>query len=452
MKQARYLISALFIMAVVVMTSCSAQTATTPTAQPASTQQPASTAEPASTKAAAVDSSTPIRIGMVHPLSGSLAQIGQEAAFGSRVAVDLINEAGGIDGRKVELVEADAPTPDQAKAAVERLITRDGLKIIMGTYGSSNAIAAASTAQRYGAFYWETSSASYGIIQNSLPYSVKTPWGNYEMAFRVADSIEKVIAPALNTPAKDLRIAYMFEDSAFGSELADYVDVEMKKLGLNVVLAEPYNAAKTTDFTSLILKLKQANPDVLVSTAYIGDATLFQQQAKKQDFYVKVHLGTTAGHGMSAFAASLGKSSDGILVADSTLFVNPEGLTAEAAKVTDEAIKRFEAEMGHEPASHTGYALSGAYGLLRYVIPQAKSLEPADLLESAMAVDLPFGSLPMGYGLKITPSSLTDRPQYNERGLVVLCQWQGGKLVPVYPSQFATGEMTSLPLPQWSDR
>lgn len=83
-----------------------------------------------------------LRLGMVAPISGPLAKLGQETVIGSEIAVELINEAGGIKGRKLELVTADTPTPDQAKSAVERLINSDKIKIVVGNYGSSLAIAA----------------------------------------------------------------------------------------------------------------------------------------------------------------------------------------------------------------------------------------------------------------------------------------------------------------------
>ena len=73
----------------------------------------------------------PIRIGALYPLSGSLALLGNENLEGARVAVDMINEKGGIGGRKVEIVTGDASTPDKAQSEAERLSSLEKLEIVL---------------------------------------------------------------------------------------------------------------------------------------------------------------------------------------------------------------------------------------------------------------------------------------------------------------------------------
>lgn len=392
-----------------------------------------------------------IRIGLVAPLSGPLAKLGQETVIGAEIAAELVNESGGINGKKIELVTADTPTPDQAKSQVERLVTQEGLKVITGNYGSSLAIASSTTAVRYGAFYWEQSSASYDIAAKAMPYSLKVPWGTYELAVRFADVVENVFAPKLNKGAKDLKIAVVHEDSSYGSEAIRYIEEVAKEKGFNLSFVQAYNAASTTDFTPVLLRLKQAQPDVLVAISYLNDAVKFQQQLKEQDVYVPAVIGLTAGYGQDDFARTLGKAADDIFIIDANPFLNPEGLTPQARELTDAILTRFEKRQGRVPASHAIYSFLGSWVLYTQVLAKIDSLEPDAILEQAMSLDMPFGSLPMGFGIKFTPED-SPRPHYNERGLPILNQWRDGKYVPVYPPQFAVGEIRGLPLPQWSER
>jgi branched-chain amino acid transport system substrate-binding protein len=386
-----------------------------------------------------------LRIGMLAPTSGPLAKLGQETVIGSEIAAELINEAGGVKGRKLELVIADTPTPDQAKSAVERLVNRDQIRILTGNYGSSLAIAASTAAVRNGAFYWEQSSASYDITRKAPPYSVKSTWGNFELTNRLVDVLENVLAPRLGKPVSELRIAFLHEDSSWGSELAEFIAAATKAKNLKVVFAQGYNAARTSDFTPMILRLKQEQPDVVMAASYLNDAIKFQQQVRDQNLQMKAMIGFTAGYGIADFAESLGPAANDILVIDSNPRVSSRALTPEANQVTEEFTRRFEKRTGKPPASHAIYAFMGTYALGRYVLPAAASLEAAEIFKQAMALDMPFGSLPMGFGLHFTPPD-SERPRYNERGLTVLNQWRDGKFVTVYPAEYATDELRNIPL------
>ena len=392
-----------------------------------------------------------LRIGMVAPISGPLAKLGQETVIGSQIAVDIINEQGGVNGQKVVLTVADTPTPDLAKSEVERLVLNEKIKAIVGNYGSSLAIASSTTAVRHGAFYWEQSSSSYDITRKADPYAVKTTWGNFELIQTLENVVKNVIAPRLNKPANEVRIALLHEDSGWGSELAQLMQEVIKSNRLKVVFIQGYNAARTSDFTPMILRMKQETPDVVVAASYLTDAVKFQQQSKEQNFNVKAMIGFTAGYGISDFASTLGKNANDILVIDSNPEINIKSMNAEAQKLNREFINRFTKQTGKPPASHALYAFLGSYTFFKHVLPKSTSMEPDAILKSAMSLDLPFGSLPMGFGIQFSKPT-DERPRYNQRGLTILNQWRDGKLVAVYPNEHATEQIRNIPLPAWSQR
>jgi branched-chain amino acid transport system substrate-binding protein len=277
------------------------------------------------------------------------------------------------------------------------------------------------------------------------------PWGTYELARTFVDSVQNYLAPKLGKNPKELKIAIVHEDSGYGSEAIQYVQQEAKNAGLNLVYVQAYNAQRMTDFTPMLLRIKDLSPDILVGISYLNDAVKFQQQAKEQNVYVPAMIGMTAGYGQFDFVETLGKAADNILVVDSNPFLNPDALDANARKLNDEFVKRFTAKHGRPPASHTLYAFTGSYSLFNHDLAKVDSLDRDVLLKQAMSLDLPYGSLPLGFGLKFTAEN-AERPHYNERGLVLLNQWQGSKYVTVYPQKFATGEIKGFPLPQWSER
>src|SRR3569832_758699 len=89
-----------------------------------------------------------IRIGVLLPLTGPLAKNGLEIWEAMQIARDMINERGGINGRKIEFLQGDANTPNAAISETERLITKDGIKITSGSFASPIAIAVSQAADR----------------------------------------------------------------------------------------------------------------------------------------------------------------------------------------------------------------------------------------------------------------------------------------------------------------
>src|SRR5713226_8033442 len=93
-----------------------------------------------------------IRIGVLLPLTGPFAKNGIENWEAMQIARDMINEQGGVGGRKIEFVHGDATSPTAAISEAERIITREGIKITTGSFASPLAIATSQAAERHGVF------------------------------------------------------------------------------------------------------------------------------------------------------------------------------------------------------------------------------------------------------------------------------------------------------------
>ena len=97
----------------------------------------------------------PIRVGMIFPITGPLALLGETQMAGAQIAIDIINQEGGVNGRKIEVVKADAPNSQAAIAEANRLIGNENVKIVLGTYASGLASSIVGIAERSNVIHWE---------------------------------------------------------------------------------------------------------------------------------------------------------------------------------------------------------------------------------------------------------------------------------------------------------
>src|SRR5215472_8483305 len=182
-----------------------------------------------------------IRIGVLLPLTGPLAKNGIENWEAMQIARDMINERGGINGRKIEFLQGDANTPNAAISETERLISKDGVKITTGSFASPIAIAVSQAAARHNVFHWETTGAAEIITRRGFKYTfqVGAPARKYGEA--AVDFIVNDLAKRLNKPASDLRIALLWENRAFGKSVGDGIRAYTGQKNIKLVYDEGYD-------------------------------------------------------------------------------------------------------------------------------------------------------------------------------------------------------------------
>jgi len=379
-----------------------------------------------------------VTIGAVQPLSGPLSALGKYSLEGVEMAVDLVNSEGGIDGKKVKLLTVDAPNVQDTSTQVRRLVQSEGVKLVVGTYGSSQAITAAATATRFGAFYFEVNSASADIVKKSAPYSVKIPWTIPDIVVAAPKFLKTTLAGEIGKPANQLRVALIHEDGAFGGGVAQLLPDGLRGAGLSpLVESDAYTAGGTQDFTPIINRLKLSKPDVLLAASYLDDAQLFIRQAEQQGLKIPVISGVTAGFADPALPSKVPASAlNGIYVMDSNPLVKT-GLSDKGAKLREEMLSLYKKyDKVKPPVSHTAYAFLGTYVVLKYILPGVDISDRKAILDKAMALNVPLGDLPMGFGVKFGAENDPVHPHINERTLILLNQWQNGKLVAVGPKEF----------------
>jgi branched-chain amino acid transport system substrate-binding protein len=396
----------------------------------------------------------PIRIGVLLPFTGPLAKNGIENWEAMQIARDMINERGGVNGRKIEFVQGDATTPNAAISETERLITKEGIKITTGSFASPLAIAVSQAAERHGVFHWETTGAAEIITRRGFKntFQVGAPARKYSQA--AVDFIIEDLSARLKKPLSELRIALLWENRAFGKSVGDGVRAYSEKKSIKLVYDEGYDQT-ATDMTPVVQKLKDVKPDVLIAISFPNDAILFQRKAKELEFNVAAFIGVSAGYSAPDLRDSLGSAVTGIFVADFPPKVNANVLKPDVKKVAEEFYKRYEAKLKRAPAGHAAAGFSAVWALFTEVLPKAKTYEPGELRELALKLDLPEGSLVNGSGIKFTnfdwPDDVKDAGQ-NLRASIGVWQWTNDGNEQVFPPSLATNKPIQVPMPGWDKR
>lgn len=390
------------------------------------------------------------RIGALYPLTGSLALLGNENINGARIAVDILNERGGIAGRKIELVQGDASTPDKAQSEAERLASLENLQIITGTYSSGLSYAASQVVERRGGLYWETGGIADGLTKRGFSgyfRIVFTATSNGQLAANLAATI---IAPRLGKKPADLTVLIVHEDSDYGTSVASAAEAKAKEFGFKIAGRLPYKAS-TTDLAPLVLRMRGSGADIVIASSYANDALLIQRQMKQLGVNVGSFIGTGGIYGLPSFAEGLGSAVNGIFDTEGSAAINPASLSAEARTLLAEFRKRFEETQGKPPSYVGTQGFVGTYILLDRVLRTAGSADPSKLKAAALALDIPAGGTPLGWGVKFAGPGSEMQGQ-NERAFPVAQQWQNGKLVVVTPENVKTADPVLVPLPTWDKR
>lgn len=211
----------------------------------------------------------PIRIGVIEPLSGGAASIGEPGKNGFSLAIEEINAAGGIAGRKVEVVYEDSKCSGKdALTAAQKLISADGVQYLVGALCSSEVLAALPlTEGKPMVFFGQGSSPE---ITGKGKYFFRT-WPSDAL---VGKSLADFIVP------KYKRIAVITEKTDYSLALEKTFIADAKALGGNIVADETF-AGDTKDFRSYLSKIRLANPDVVFINPQTGqNASAIAKQAR----------------------------------------------------------------------------------------------------------------------------------------------------------------------------
>jgi branched-chain amino acid transport system substrate-binding protein len=222
-----------------------------------------------------------VKVGLLQPVSGALAYSGQQGRLGASLAVEAINAAGGIKsmgGAKIEPILGDAQsTPDGGNAEVEKMNSA-GVSAIVGGYASGICLATTQTAARYELPYIVDVGVTDAIVTRGLKNTFRFGPG---FGVITKTAIENLIAinNKAGKPAKTVMIVH--EDSAFGAGLAKLLNAQLPAGGFEILDTIPH-PTPTRDFNNVVLKIKAANPDIVIPANYYNEYVLLARTMQQQ--------------------------------------------------------------------------------------------------------------------------------------------------------------------------
>jgi branched-chain amino acid transport system substrate-binding protein len=224
---------------------------------------------------AATDTGDTIRVGVYGDLTGQTSSFGQSTKNGIELAVEEINNAGGINGKKIQLiVEDDQGRPEQAKTVVSKLINQDRVHAVLGEVASTNSLAAAPVAQE----------AKIPMITPSSTNPKVTEVGDYISRVCFIDPFQGSVMAKFASNTLKAKTAAILGDvnSDYSKGLTQFFEEEFSRLGGRVVAKEAYTQTDP-DFKGQLTKIRNLNPDVIYVPGYYGQVGIIAKQARELD-------------------------------------------------------------------------------------------------------------------------------------------------------------------------
>jgi len=370
-----------------------------------------------------------IKLGALYPFSGGLALLGDESYRGTKIAVDERNAAGGINGKKLVLIKADAVDANQAVGEARRLTSVEGVTAIFGSFASGVSSAATQVTELAGVPYFELGAVADTITSRGFKYVFRSNSTAKNFAERSIESVIKVIAPTLKVDPKALKLAIIYEDGPYGTLVGGFQKEEAKRLGLTVVESQAYSA-KSVDLSSLVLRVKSAGADIVLQTSYQNDTILFFRQSATAGYKPRAYVGAGGGYSLNDTAVALGAGIEGVYNVDfPQITMNEAG-----APGLKDFVSAYQKQFGMQPRSgHSLVNYVGAKAFLE-ILAKAKSTDKDKIREAVLAYRQPVGSNAAAWGFQFGENG------QNQLASTNLMQWQRGKLVTVYPESVASAK------------
>jgi branched-chain amino acid transport system substrate-binding protein len=220
-----------------------------------------------------------IKIGVTQPLTGAFAASGNYVTQGARIAEEEINKAGGVLGKKIELIiEDNKSNPTEAVATAEKLIGRDKVPVMLGAWSSTLTLAVMPKLEEYKVPMLVETSSSGKITTSGNPY-----------VFRISPTSEmeaKAFTP-LFAKMGIKKSAFLSTNNDFGLGAAKEFSTAAKASGAEVVAMETMDP-KATDFSAQLAKIKSSGADTMFVTTAVEQATLILKQAKEQQLPARI--------------------------------------------------------------------------------------------------------------------------------------------------------------------
>ena len=357
-----------------------------------------------------------VNIGALYPTTGSMAQIGVGCVAAAKLAVEMVNDAGGIKslgGAKLNLIISDVQSDTTVtRTETDRLISGNKLSAVHGCFASALTLIASEVAER--AKVPIITGSSSDQLNKGRHYTF-TPFARASQFAQAQLQMSKLVG---DKP----KVAVIFENTAFGTSTSNGLKELAPDEGVEIVMFEPYSAG-FTDASPLINKVKASGANALFSVSYLNDLILIVRTVKQVGLNIAIN-GGSGGFVIPDFYKNVGKLAEGL---QGVAHWNHD-MSDDAQKVNAEYKKRT----GEFLFEYAGGLVAQTF-MLADALERAASTDPQKVRDALSAIDVSTGYAAMAPGgkVKFGPDGK------NIYGRPVGVQWQNGDLASVFPKEDA---------------
>lgn len=364
----------------------------------------------------------PVKIGLIHPVSGFIAFSGSQCRAGAQMAIDDINAAGGIKslgGAKLEAVLADSQgKPDIGAAEVTKMVEA-GVHGIVAGYSSAISLATSQEAAKTNTPHVVDVGVADQIVTRGLANTFRFSPGYGKIADFAVSNLD-AINKAAGSPAKTAMIIH--EESLFGTGTANLLTEKLPEKGIEVIEVIKH-ANPTRDFTNIVLRIKSRKPDLIIPANYYNEYVLLARTMRQQKVEAMGIYSVLGGAASSIkFVKEFPEAANQIM--DCNHWYNPKSALAVA--------RRKAAEAKGLAYTYEVFLAYNAVAFLADAIERAGSTKK-DAVNAALAAStwdkhgMPYGKTKMVGG-------------QNEGAQPVNTQVLGGNIEVIFPKEFASAK------------
>ncbi|MDE1949376.1 MAG: ABC transporter substrate-binding protein [Burkholderiales bacterium] len=312
----------------------------------------------------------PVKIGVLHPVTGALAFSGGQCRVGAQMAIDDINKTGirSMGGAKIEPLLGDAQSSPQVGSAEIEKMNEAGCSAVVGAYASAICLATTQAAAKYNLPHVVDVGVADQIMERGLKNTFRFGPG-YKTCARIAVNNLGVLNTVAGKPAKTVMIVH--EESLFGTGTANLLAQELPVFGFEIKEIVKH-ANPTRDFNNIVLRMKAVNPDIVIPANYYNEYVLLVRTMQQQKFSPKAIYSVLGGAASSyKFVKEFPEAANGII--DCNHWFNPKDRRAAELR------RRVEAK-----GLFFTYEIFNTYTAVRFL---ADALERARSADRAAIVD-----------------------------------------------------------------
>jgi branched-chain amino acid transport system substrate-binding protein len=373
------------------------------------------------------ESRDPIVIGASLPLTGEFSQPGGAAKRGYEVWLEMVNEKGGILGRPVQLsILDDASEQNTVVADYTKLITRDKVDLLLGTFSSLLNLPASAVAEKNHMVYVEPAGGAPAMFERGFRYLF---FAQQATAPHQADVFVDWVK-SLPAGEQPKTAAYPTQDDPFAKPVIDTMRKALEAAGVKTVYSTVY-PPETTNFDTIANTIKARNPDLVAQGAVFEDGVGLVRSLIKTGFSPQTLFQTSAPSNSDQYAKGVGEANtEGVFY---TVSWSPEA----DYPLNQDFVRRYQQKFNQVPEEDAADAFAAAQ-VLQAGVEAVGAIDQDKIAEwlHANKVDTILGPLSW---------DATGAPQSD----FLLAQWQGGKSEIVLPKDVATADSVVLPKPDW---